>query len=298
MKTGYPIFLPPPPQHAPDSSFHRTLCLFCVFFLLSLSLSPSFLFLSMILRQLALAFTYHEEGGESFSRAQRAREGVGEIKQIRGKESKGTLSPLGNENCSQAGRERKKRRIAPLLSRGLVLSPAAESFPLSFPFFLSPRSPSSRARAKKKLPRNSPRLCHRGLSSFPSFLPPPSSSSLPLFRSRQARREEKRMGSGVVSSELRVRARAYRTGPAESWFEVGRRGPTEGASHARLGHEPRPSDLLTISIALLVLTPSHFRLLRNRAPPTPPPFPSPPFLPSAPSRLPPFLQLSYLSRQR
>lgn len=31
----------------------------------------------------------------------------------------------------------------------------------------------------------------------------------------------------------------------------GRRGPTEGASHARLGHEPRPSDLLKISIALV-----------------------------------------------
>lgn len=31
----------------------------------------------------------------------------------------------------------------------------------------------------------------------------------------------------------------------------GRRGPTEGASHTRLGHEPRPSDLLKISIALV-----------------------------------------------
>lgn len=51
-----------------------------------------------------------------------------------------------------------------------------------------------------------------------------------------------------------ARARhAIRTGPVESWFEVGRRGPTEAASHARLGHEPRPSDLLTISIVVLVL---------------------------------------------
>lgn len=31
----------------------------------------------------------------------------------------------------------------------------------------------------------------------------------------------------------------------------GRRGPTEGASHTRLGHEPRPSDLLKISIAFV-----------------------------------------------
>lgn len=31
----------------------------------------------------------------------------------------------------------------------------------------------------------------------------------------------------------------------------GRRGSTEGASHTRLGHEPRPSDLLKISIALV-----------------------------------------------
>lgn len=31
----------------------------------------------------------------------------------------------------------------------------------------------------------------------------------------------------------------------------GRRGSTEGASHTRLGHEPRPSDLLKISIVLV-----------------------------------------------
>lgn len=202
--------------------------------------------------------------------------GWGKLSRFEERNRKGLCHHLETKIVHRQGGKERKEESHLSYPADSFLPPAAESFPLSFPFFLSPRSPSSRARAKKKLPRNSPRLCHRGLSSFPSFLPPPSSSSLPLFRSQQARREEKRMGSGVVSCELRVRARAYRTGPAESWFEVGRRGPTEGASHARLGHEPRPSDLLTISIALLVLTPSHFRLLRNRAPPTPPLFPSPP----------------------
>lgn len=190
MKTGHPIFLPPPPpQHAPDSSFHRTLCLFCVLFLLSLSLSPSFLFLSMILRQLALAFTYHEGGGESFARAQRTREGMGEIKQIRGKESKGTLSLLGNENCSQAGRERKKRRIAPLLSR--VPSPGSRV--LSSFFSLLPFPPFTlvtRASEEKTATKLAPTL-----SSGPLFLPllsPPSFflfSSLVPFPAREERRK-------------------------------------------------------------------------------------------------------------
>jgi len=38
---------------------------------------------------------------------------------------------------------------------------------------------------------------------------------------------------------------------------LGRRGPTEGASHTRLGHEPRPSDLLKISIAFAPLALPH-----------------------------------------
>lgn len=44
---------------------------------------------------------------------------------------------------------------------------------------------------------------------------------------------------------------------------LGRRGLTEGASHARLRHEPRPSDLLTISIVRAVHSP-----LRRLLPPS------------------------------
>lgn len=68
-------------------------------------------------------------------------------------------------------------------------------------------------------------------------------------------------------------------GPRDGY--LGQRGLTEGASHARLGHEPRPSDLLTISIA---------RAVRSPPPPAPSAFcvrpkqaprralPSPPFV--------------------
>lgn len=100
-----------------------------------------------------------------------------------------------------------------------------------------------------------------------------------------------------------ARARhAIRTGPVESWFEVGRRGPTEAASHARLGHEPRPSDLLTISIVVLVLCAHPLPLppSAREGPPEPGPHRSPHrsphrrfhslfFLSSALSHLPPFL---------
>lgn len=61
-----------------------------------------------------------------------------------------------------------------------------------------------------------------------------------------------------LPSWSRVRPRRF-DGPRGGY--LGRRGPTEGASHARLGHEPRPSDLLKISIALVLsyLSPSPLR---------------------------------------
>lgn len=52
----------------------------------------------------------------------------------------------------------------------------------------------------------------------------------------------------------RVRSQGF-DGPRGDF--PGRRGPTEGASHTRLGHEPRPSDLLKISIALAPLALPH-----------------------------------------
>lgn len=75
-----------------------------------------------------------------------------------------------------------------------------------------------------------------------------------------------------------------------------RRGPTEGASHTRLGHEPRPSDLLKISIAL-VHRPSHPPSRARRKAQTGPPSTAllPPLHPIAPAlffaRVPPSFSL-------
>lgn len=80
--------------------------------------------------------------------------------------------------------------------------------------------------------------------------------------------EEKKKKTG----ELRLPAATRLDGPRGGY--LGQRGLTEGASHARLGHEPRPSDLLTISIARAVHStpPPHcsFRLLREESQTGPP----------------------------
>lgn len=69
---------------------------------------------------------------------------------------------------------------------------------------------------------------------------------------------------GKKGEELASACRATRLDRPRGGY-LGQRGLTEGASHARLGHEPRPSDLLTISIVRAVRSPlpGSFRLLRS-----------------------------------
>lgn len=96
----------------------------------------------------------------------------------------------------------------------------------------------------------------RAILSFSPLLLLPVLLCLSLSPSFPGAGEERRGTGGKVRVVRRVTCTCCARGARwESWLEVGRRGPTERASHARLGHEPRPTDLLTISIVPLVLYP-------------------------------------------
>lgn len=148
---------------------------------------------------------------------------------------------VASSSCSWEPRSPKKRSVT--RTNVLPREPPA-LFPLTTPRMHRPR--------RQELPRLASVGPHRARSRFPESVFP-----VPLFFSLS-----------FSFTVVRCRSRGF-DGPRGGF--PGRRGPTEGASHARLGHELRPSDLLKISIALvhrpLVLL---FLLLRTTSGPNRP----------------------------